>query len=245
MIFDGIESNALENKIILITGAGSGIGRAAAISFANHGARVILLGKTIKKLESVYDEIMTSGGLQPAIIPLDLKGATEQNYQDMADTIKQEYGQLDGLLFNASLIGVLSPIEHIDMTTYNDVMQVNMTSQLMITKALLPLLKLSPSASIIHTSSSVGRQGRAYWGAYAISKFATEGLMQVLAHECEGSRIRVNSINPGATRTAMRASAYPAEDPMTLKTPEQIMSAYLYLMSDKSKEANGQQINAQ
>lgn len=240
-----IDNKALKDKTILVTGAGSGIGKAAALSYAQYGAKVILLGKTIKKLEAVYDQIIANGYPEPAILPVDLKGATEQNYRDMAETIEQTYGHLDGVLFNASMLGVLTPIEHTDLAIFDDVMQVNTRSQLMLTKALLPVLKKAPIASIIYTSSSVGRKGRAYWGAYAMSKFATEGLMQILAHECEGTHVRVNSINPGATRTPMRASAYPAEDPMTLKTPEQIMPLYVYLMSNNAMAINGQQMNAQ
>ncbi|WP_028768395.1 YciK family oxidoreductase [Shewanella fidelis] len=235
----------LKNKTILVTGAGDGIGKAAAIAFAKHGATVILLGKTVKKLEAVYDLIEQAGYPTPAIVPLDLKGATEQNYQDMAETIDEQFGKLDGLLHNASLLGVLGPFEHITMSTVNDVLQVNLVAEIMLTKAMLPIMRKSESASLLFTSSSVGRQGRAYWGEYAISKFATEGMMQSLAHEYEGSVIRVNSINPGATRTGMRANAYPAENPQTLKAPEEIMATYLYLMGDDSKEVNGQQLNAQ
>ncbi|MDR8523391.1 MULTISPECIES: YciK family oxidoreductase [Shewanella] len=235
----------LKNKTILVTGAGDGIGKAAAIAFAKHGATVILLGKTVKKLEAVYDLIEQAGYPTPAIVPLDLKGATEQNYQDMAETIDEQFGKLDGLLHNASLLGVLGPFEHITMSTVNDVLQVNLVAEIMLTKAMLPIMRKSESASLLFTSSSVGRQGRAYWGEYAISKFATEGMMQSLAHEYEDSVIRVNSINPGATRTGMRANAYPAENPQTLKAPEEIMATYLYLMGDDSKEVNGQQLNAQ
>ncbi|MBV7315051.1 YciK family oxidoreductase [Shewanella sp. NIFS-20-20] len=239
------KNDALQGKIILVTGAGDGIGKAAAVTYAQHGATVILLGKTVSKLEAVYDEIEAAGGPKPAIVPLDMKGATEQNYLDMADTIEQQFGKLDGLLHNAGLLGVLGPFEHIDMGAFNDVMQVNVTAQAMMTKALLPVLKRAPNASIVFTSSGVGRQGRAYWGAYAISKFATEGMMQVIAHECDGSSLRVNSINPGATRTGMRANAYPAENPQTLATPLAIMPTYLYLMSDDSLKDNGQAFNAQ
>ncbi|QYJ80044.1 YciK family oxidoreductase [Shewanella acanthi] len=235
----------LKGKTILVTGAGAGIGRAAAVEFAKHGATVILLGKTVKKLEAVYDEIELAGYPTPAIVPLDMKGATEQNYRDMADTISEQFGHLDGLLHNASILGALGPFEHIDIQSLEDVLKVNVTSQVMLTKALLPIMRQAPSASIIFTSSSVGRTGRAYWGPYAFSKFATEGMMQVLAHECDGSSVRVNSINPGATRTEMRAMAYPAENPMDLKTAEDIMPTYLYLMGQDSLDVNGQQFNAQ
>ncbi|QYK11596.1 YciK family oxidoreductase [Shewanella rhizosphaerae] len=235
----------LKNKTILVTGAGDGIGRAAALAYAEHGATVILLGKTVKKLEAVYDEIEQAGYPTPAIVPLDLKGATEQNYQDMAETIEQQFGHLDGLLHNASLLGVLGPFEHISMDSVKEVLQVNLVAEIMMTKALLPVMKKAPAASILFTSSSVGRQGRAFWGEYAISKFATEGMMQSLAHEYEDSNLRVNSINPGATRTKMRANAYPAENPQDLKAPEEIMATYLYLMGDDAKGVTGQQFNAQ
>lgn len=235
----------LINKTILVTGAGDGIGRAAALSFAEHGATVILLGKTVKKLEAVYDEIEQAGYPKPAIVPLDLKGATEQNYLDMADTIEEQFGHLDGLLHNASMLGVLGPFEHISMDSVNEVMKVNVIAEIMMTKALLPVMKKAPQASLVFTSSGVGRQGRAFWGEYAISKFATEGMMQSIAHEYDGSNLRVNSINPGATRTAMRANAYPAENPQTLKTPAEIMATYLYLMGNDSLGVNGQQLNAQ
>lgn len=239
------KKDLLKNKTILVTGAGDGIGRTAAITFAAHGATVILLGRTVKKLEAVYDEIEQAGYPKPAIIPLDLKGASEQNYKDMADTIEEQFGHLDGLLHNASLLGILGPFEQISMSSIEEVMQVNLYAKIMMTKALLPVMKKSPHASIVLTSSSVGRKGRAFWGEYSISKFATEGFMQLLAHEYEDTSIRVNTLNPGATRTEMRATAYPAENPETLKTPEDIMPAYLYLMGDDSTAITGQQLNAQ
>lgn len=238
-------SDTLNGQVILVTGAGAGIGRAAALKYAECGATVILLGKTVKKLEAVYDEIEQAGYPKAAIVPLDLKGATEQNYRDMADTIQEQFGKLNGLLHNASLLGALGPFEHIDIPSLEDVLKINVTAQVMLTKALLPLMRKSDAASIVFTSSGVGRNGRAYWGPYAFSKFATEGMMQVLADECEGTHVRVNSINPGATRTGMRAQAYPGEDPMTLKTAEEIMPTYVYLMSNDSIAVNGQQLNAQ
>ena len=240
-----ISSDALKDKVILVTGAGDGIGKQAAISFAQHGATVILLGRTVKKLEQTYDEIEAAGYPQPAIIPLDMKGASKQNYIDMADTIGSQFGRLDGVLHNASQLGVLSPFDQIGEDTYDDIMQVNVKAQFLMTQAILPLLHKSDDASVIFTSSTVGHAGRAFWGTYAISKFATEGMMQILADELSDTHIRVNVINPGGTRTSMRAKAYPAEDAELLKTPLDIMPLYLHLMSNESKHVRGQCIDAQ
>lgn len=240
-----ISSNALQDKVILVTGAGDGIGREAALHYARHGASVILLGRTVKKLEAVYDEIQAAGGPEPAIVPLDMKGATKAHYQGMCATIMDQFGRLDGLLNNAGVLGVLSPFAHIDHDSWNDVMQINVTAQFMLTQALLPALQAAPKASVVFTSSGVGRKGRAFWGPYSVSKFATEGLVQVMADEYEGSSLRVNVINPGATRTTMRSRAYPAEDVNKLATPADLMPLYLYLMSDDSAELNGESLDAQ
>ena len=238
--------NLLEGKVIAVTGAGDGIGRTAALTFAARGATVILIGRTVTKLEQVYDEIEKNGGAQPAIYPICLNGAVEKDYQDMHDNLSSEFGQLDGLLHNAGELGPRTPIANYKLDNWQKVLQVNLTAEFMMTKALLPLLETSPSASIIFTSSGVGRVGRPFWGAYAVSKFATEGLSQILAAELEGiSNIRVNCINPGATRTQMRATAYPAEDPGTLKAPEDIMPTYLYLMGSASEGISGQSLDAQ
>lgn len=242
---NNVEKYDLQEKVILVTGAGDGIGKEAALTFAKAGATVILLGRTVSKLESVYDAIVAAGGAEPAIVPLDMKGATYSHYEGMCATIIEQFGRLDGLLHNASLLGVLSPFEHIDHGNWHDLMQVNVTAQFLMTQALMPALKKAKHASIVFTSSGVGRKGRAFWGPYAVSKFATEGLVQVMADEYEGSSIRINAINPGATRTAMRARAYPAEDRNKLKTPADLMPTYLYLMSDASLDVNGQSLNAQ
>ncbi|MBB3229931.1 YciK family oxidoreductase [Halomonas stenophila] len=236
----------LADRAILVTGAGDGIGRAAALSFARHGATVILLGRTIAKLEAVYDEIEAEGLPQPAIFPLNFEGATLKDFHDMAETLDKEFGRLDGILHNAGLLGRITPFEQYNPELWEQVMQVNINGPIWMTQALLPLLTASRDASVIFTSSSVGRRGRAYWGAYAVSKFATEGFVEVLADEVEhlGS-LRVNSLNPGATRTAMRKSAYPAEDPMTLRTAEDIMPTYLWLMGPDSRGHNGEQFDAQ
>lgn len=238
-------TDLLADRVIMVTGAGDGIGRAAALSFADHGATVILAGRTVRKLEAVYDAIEGSGGPQPMIYPVDLAGAGEDDYAELAAAIDREFGRLDGLLHNAGVLGQRTPLSGYKPAVWQTVMQVNVTAQFLMTRALLPILEKSPDASVVFTSSGVGRKGRAFWGAYAVSKFATEGLMQVLADELEDTAIRVNCINPGATRTLMRAAAYPAEDPRTLKTPGDIMPTYLYLMGPDSKGVTGRSFDAQ
>lgn len=235
----------LNQKVILITGAGDGIGKQAALTYAAHGATCILLGKTISKLEAVYDEIVRNNGPEPAIVPLDLQGATPEHYAGMAGTIGDQFGKLDGVLFNAGALGHLSRFADISPEEWQKVMQINVNSSVYMLQALLPVLGQAEQASVIFTSSSVGRKGRAFWGTYSVSKFATEGMMEVLADEYKNSHIRFNCINPGATRTAMRASAFPAEQPETLKTPADIMPLYLYLMGNDSLEVNGQSLDCQ
>ena len=239
-------ANLLQNKVIAVTGAGDGIGRAAALTFAEHGATVILLGRTVAKLEKVYDEIVAGNAPQPAIFPIDFKGASDDDYENMAVTFEREFGALHGLLHNASELGQRTPLNQYATDIWRQILQVNVTAQFMMTKALLPVMEKANHASIIFTGSSVGYHGRAFWGAYAVSKAATENFMQILASELSDvTNIRVNSINPGATRTKMRADAYPAEDPRRLKQPGDIMPLYLYLMGDDSIGVTGQQWSAQ
>ena len=239
-------TDLLQGKTILVTGAGDGIGRAAALCYAQHGATVLLLGRTGSKLEAVYDEIESAGLAKPAIIELDLATATEENYQTLASGLANEFSQLDGILHNAGILGDRRPIESAVYAAWQEVMQVNVNAQFLLTRYLLPLLQASPGASIIFTSSGVGRTGKAYWGAYAVSKFATEGFMQVLASELENtSNIRVNCLNPGATNTAMRRTAYPAETPTNNPSAQDIMTSYLFLMGDDSAGITGRTFDAQ
>ncbi|MCY1287958.1 putative oxidoreductase YciK [compost metagenome] len=236
----------LKDRVILITGAGRGIGAAAAKTFAAHGATVLLLGKTEASLNAVYDEIEAAGHPQPAVIPFNLETAQPHQYDELAATLEAEFGRIDGLLHNASILGPRTPIEQLSGENFMRVMQVNVNAMFMLTSTLLPLLKLSRDASVVFTSSSVGRKGRAYWGAYAVSKFASEGLMQVLADEVDGvASVRANSVNPGATRTDMRAQAYPGENPDNNPEPAAIMPVYLYLMGPDSAGVNGQAFDAQ
>ena len=239
-------SNELSGKTILVTGAGAGIGKAAALAYAQHGAEVLLLGKTEAKLEAVYDQIVSAGGPEPGIIPTDLSQVSHDALCALADELAGSVGKLDGLLHNASLLGDRKPMAQTSAATWHQVMQVNVNAAFMLTQTLLPLLERAPKASLVFTSSGVGRRGRAFWGAYAVSKFATEGMMQVLADELGGTtNIRTNSLNPGAVNTAMRRTAYPAEHPETNPLPQALMAAWVYLMSDDSAALNGQALNAQ
>jgi len=236
----------LKDRIILVTGAGDGIGRAVSKGLAEHGATVVLLGKTIKKLEAVYDEIMRAGGPLPGIYPMDIMGATYNDYENMVGILEKEYGRLDGLLHNAGILGERAPIEHYETHIWQQVLQVNLSAPFALTKACLEILYKSSDASVVYTGSSVGRKPRAYWGAYAVSKAGIEALSAMLADETEfRGTVRVNSINPGPVATKMRRLAFPAEDHNKLLTPEKIVPSYIYLLGPDSKGITGQQLDAQ
>lgn len=230
----------------MITGASDGIGKALALEVARLGAQVILHGRNSAKLEEVYDEVdAIDGAVRPSIAVLDLASANAENYTTLATSLEDEFGRLDGLVHNASILGERFAIDQYDAVVWQKVMHVNVTAAFALTQVTLPLLKKSEDASIIFTSSGVGRTGKAFWGAYAVSKFATEGLSEVLADEHRHSALRVNCINPGATRTNMRLAAYPAEDRSVLKTADEILAPYIYLLSAASKNVTGESFDAQ
>lgn len=235
----------LKDRIILITGASDGIGRAAALSYALHGATVVLHGRTLNKLEVLYDEIESLGAPQPAILPLQLSSASPRDYELLYDTLDKQFGRLDGILHNAGILGERTELENYPIDVWDDVMAVNLRAPFVMTQALLPLLQQSEHASVVFASSGVGREARALWGAYSVSKIAIEAVSKIFAAENTYPNVRFNCINPGATRTAMRAKAYPDEDPKTLPLPEAIMPAYLYLMGEDSLHLNGSSIDAQ
>lgn len=236
----------LKDRIVLITGASDGIGRALALESARVGAQVILHGRSVSKLEKVYDEIESiDGAARPSIAVLDLAAANSESYTSLAQTMQDEFGRLDGLVHNASILGDRFSLEQYDAVTWQRVMHVNVTAAFALTQVFLPLLHESDDASVIFTSSGVGRVGKAFWGAYSVSKFATEAMSQILADEHPQGTLRSNCINPGATRTGMRLAAYPAEDRDRLKTPEEILAPYIYLLGPDSQGVTGESIDAQ
>jgi NAD(P)-dependent dehydrogenase (short-subunit alcohol dehydrogenase family) len=236
----------LSGRVIAITGAGAGIGRAVAIDCARHGATVILIGRRQAALEAVLGEIDSTHPGRSTVAVLDLERAVARDYDRLAAAVDERFGRLDGLLHNAATLGMLSPIEHYDVPTWCRVLHVNLTAAFALTKVLLPVLKRSADASILFTSSGVGRHARAYWGAYAVSKFGVEGLSQVLAAELSDiTSVRVNTLDPGRARTRMRMQAYPAEDPAALPSPEALTGPYLALLGPASRGITGGRFDAQ
>lgn len=238
--------DALKDRVILITGASDGIGKAVALAAAAHGAQVVLHGRNVRKLESVYDTIVAAGQPRPSILPLDLEKAGPEEYDRMVAALEQEFGRLDGLLHNASMLGERAPIEHHDVSKWMRTMHVNVNVPFILTRSCLPLLKRSADPVILFTSSGVVPRPRAFWGAYLVSKWASDGLMHMLAQELENQpAMRVNSINPGKVRTNMRLQAYPAEDRSTLPEAHTIVIPYLFLLGPDSRGVHGQTIDCQ
>ncbi len=240
------QENCLHDKIILVTGATGGIGSTACKTFARYGATVILLGRNVKGLESLYDEIEDAGHPLPAIYPMNLEGTTDEDYAELARVVKKEFGRLDGLLHNAARRDALTPLWRIDLEDWFEILQVNLNAPFMLMCACLELLNTAESPSVIFTTDHQSRQHHAYWGAYGVSKHAVDGLMKTFADELENqSPIRVNAIDPGPVRTGMRTKTCPGLDPNMMTRPEDIMNSYLYLMDEAGKHMNAQVIYAQ
>lgn len=227
---------SLDKKTILVTGAGDGIGKAVAIECAKHGATIILLGKTVKKLENTYDEIIAAGGPQPAIYPVDLSGAQPSDYQHMQTTLEKEFKHLDGLLHNAGWLGASTPIEQYDNELWYRVMQVNLNAVFHLSQACIPLLAKAAHATMVF---NVDHKSSAYWGAYGVAKAGQVSLMQILADELESRNISVNALDPGAVRTGFRTRAFPGENPEHLKSPADVAPAFAYLLSDTIEGTRG------
>jgi NAD(P)-dependent dehydrogenase (short-subunit alcohol dehydrogenase family) len=237
-------ADLLQDRVMLLTGAASGIGQAVVKAMAAHGATVILLDRDVPGLEQTYDEIVAAGHPEPAIYPLDLQGAEPGDYTRLAATLADEFGHLDGLVHNAAQLGALVPFANYDNELWFQTLQTNLNAPYLLTMACLDLLNASKDATIIFTSDAVGRKGQAYWGAYGVSKAGMEIFMQTLAEELESNTpIRVNSIDPGPVHTALRRTAYPAEDSTTLNAPEDVTRPFLYLAGPESKGITGQQFS--
>ena len=237
-----VTEGELEGKVDLVTGANRGFGLAITMDLAKAGATVIMLGRDLGSLEYAYDAVVDAGYKEPILYPLDLEGATPENYQELQDNVLEKFDKLDGLIHNAAILGVQMPIEQYDIKLWYSTLQINLSAPFMLTQFLIPALVKSEDARILFLSSSVGREARAYWGAYSVSKFGIEGFAKTLSEELEKTNITVNTVNPGKLRTEMRRTAYPAEDSSTVPTPEEKSAAIVYLLSSLSPKMNGEQL---
>lgn len=238
-----IKKDEFKDKIVLITGANRGFGLAITMDLARAGATVIMLGRDLGSLEYAYDAVVDAGLTEPILYPLDLEGATPENYQELQDNILSQFGKLDGVVHNASILGAQMPIEQYDIKLWYSTLQINLSAPFMLTQFLIPALSKSNDARVIFISSSVGREARAYWGAYSVSKFGIEGFAKTLSEELEKTHISVNTVNPGKMRTEMRRAAYPAEDSSKVPLPEEKSQAIVYLLSSLSPKINGEQLS--
>ena len=239
-------NDVLKDRIVLITGASDGIGRALAVHAAGLGAQLILHGRNTVKLEEVYDEIEAiEGAARPSIAVVDFATAGNEEFSTLGQSVEETFGRLDGLVHNAGILGQRLSIEQYDPAEWQKVMHINLTVPFVLTQLLMPMLRVSADPSVIFTSSGVGRVGKAFWGAYSASKFGTEALSQMLASENEHTSLKSNCINPGPVRTKMRLEAYPAEDRDKLPAPEDILAAYVYLLGPDSKGVTGRSFDIQ
>ena len=232
----------LKDKVILVTGANRGFGLAITMDLSKAGATVIMLGRDLGSLEYAYDAVVDAGYKEPILYPLDLEGASPENYQELQDNVLEKFDKLDGLIHNAAILGAQMPIEQYDIKLWYSTLQINLSAPFMLTQFLIPALANSEDARILFLSSSVGREAKAYWGAYSVSKFGIEGFAKTLSEELEKTNISVNTVNPGKLRTEMRRTAYPAEDSSTVPMPEEKSAAIVYLLSNLSPKMNGEQL---
>ena len=223
----------LKDRVILITGASRGIGKAVALECARLGATTLLIAKDLKRLENTYDEILTLGAPQPAILNMDLESASAEDYQTVANSIANEYGRLDGLVNNAGRVGGLTPLQNIDLQSWSKLITLHLHAPFLLTRACIPLLQKSDDPAILFT---IDEASRAYWGAYGVSKQGQIGLLNILADELDGDKkIRVNGVHPGKVRTDLRTHNYPGINPEEFPAPETITAPFIYFLGSESK----------
>lgn len=227
--------DVMKDRVILVTGAGSGLGRAIATSCAAHGATVILLGRTVKKLELTYDQIVADGSTEPVIFPMNLETASWENYQELVHAIDREFGRLDGLVHNAALFDSLRPLAEVAAPSWMATLQVSLNAPFFLTQLCLPLLEKSSAASVVFVTDHVGPQAQAFWGAYGVAKAGIASLAGIWARELKNSSIRVHQFDPGPVKTQLRELAYPAEPTDVARPPEDITKAFLYLLGPDSR----------
>jgi len=224
--------DSLRDRVVPVAGATGGLGRATALAAAGAGATVVLLGRKVRALESVYDEIEKAGGAKPALYPMDLAGATPKDYADLAAAIERECGRLDGVVHAAAQFDSLQPFEQQTPEEWTRVQQVNVTAPFLLTGACLPLLKRSPDAAIVFVFDDLERVGKAFWGGYGVAKHALQGLASIVHQETESSNVRTHAVLPGPMRTTLRRAAYYGEDTLSHPEPGHAAAAIAWLLGD-------------
>ena len=239
-------SDLLAGRVILVTGASSGLGRAASLAYARHGATVALLARDADRLEMVYDEIVASGGAEPAMFPYDLAAADDRSLETLVGTIAHHLKRLDGVLHSAHQFYSLTPLELQTLEQWQTLMRVNLIAPFALTRACLPLLKQAPDASVVFTGETHGHHPGAYWGGYAVAKSGLETLTRIWADELGSvESLRVNTLIPGQVATTLRTRTHPGLPPETLASINSLMPWYLYLMGEDSRSVRGQIIECQ
>lgn len=237
------QPDCLKGRVILVTGAGSGLGREAAIAYARHGATVALLGRNEKKLDPIYDEILAIGGPEPAMFPFDLEAADDLGFERLAGTISYHLKRLDGILHSAASFFLLTPLNQQTLAQWNTLLKVNLAAPYALTRACLPMLEASPDASVIFTGETHGLHPAAYWGGYAVSKSGLEALATIFSQELERlPNIRINTLIPGPVNSPLRRKTHPGEDPDRLPQPADLLPWYLWLMGPDSRDVRGKTI---
>jgi len=237
-----IVADELKGKVILVTGANRGFGLAITKDLAKAGATVIMLGRDLGSLEYAYDAVVDAGLKEPILYPLDLEGATPEQYQELQDNVEHQFGHLDGLIHNAAILGTMMPIEQYDIKLWYSTIQINLSAPFMLTQFLIPLLNKADDARVLFISAEQGREAKAYWGAYGASKYAIEGFAKTLSEELEKTNIKVNTLDPGKMQTELRRAAYPAEDASNNPLPSDKSPAIVGLMAVNGESLQGQQL---
>ena len=243
---DGVASPAadsLRERVVLVTGANGGLGRATALAAAGAGATLVLLGRKVRALEELYDEVERHGGATPALYPMDLAGATPKDYVDLAAAVGSEFGRLDGLVHAAAHFDTLQPFEQQAPEEWQRALQVNVTSPFLLTRACLPLLRSAPDAAIVFVFDDPARTGRAFWGGYGVAKHALQGLASIVHEETESSRVRTHAVLPGPMRTALRRAAYYGEDTLAQPGPDAAAAAIAWLVGADGHAARGRALD--
>jgi NAD(P)-dependent dehydrogenase (short-subunit alcohol dehydrogenase family) len=239
-------SSALAGRVVVITGAAGGLGRVLSLACAAKGATVVLHGRVVRKLEALYDEIVAAGYPEPSILPLDLASAKAEDFANVASALQAQTGRVDAIIHTAVMLGTLSPIEHQAFDQWLATLRVDLLAPFGLTRALLPMMRAAPEASVIFTLDTRGQAPKAYWGAYAVAKAGLSALLAILADEWENTpNLRVNGVVPGPMRSPLRAQTHPGDDVTRLPPPEAFVPLYLYLIHGQPKRESGGVIDGQ